>query len=135
MWAGTQSGASVVPELGLCWASSSSWAVWGDWNPSSPVVKHWRDEDLLRPPLVIPFHTAQKAMVDFSGISGQEQRFLVVLASGMCAAGAKTVAGLSFVSKGQFNFISGGIYLEAQGDLNEFRLSTLLNKHKNYSVC
>lgn len=74
-------------------------------------------------------------MVDFSGISGQEQRFLVVLASGMCAAGAKTVAGLSFVSKGQFNFISGGIYLEAQGDLNEFRLSTLLNKHKNYSVC
>lgn len=51
---------------------------------------------------MIPFHTAQKAMADFSGISGQEQRFLVVLASGMCAAAARTVAGLSFVPKGQF---------------------------------
>lgn len=91
-----------MPELGLCWASSSSWAAWGDWTPSPPVVKHWCDEDVLRPPLVIPFHTAQKAMADFSGISEQEQRFLVVLASGMCAAGARTFAGMRFVPKGQF---------------------------------
>lgn len=96
----------------------------GDQDPTPPVVTHWGDEGLLSLPLVLPSHTAHKAVTAFAGILACRQRFLVFLSlrcncyrdRDWMLCHRPIIAGLA------------GHYLEAQGDLKEFRFSNCLKQ-------
>lgn len=111
--ANTQSGVSMVVAIWCPCLACQGWAspsgVSGDQNTSPHVFLIGVMRASSSSPPVIPLHTVHKALADFSGISGWEQRLLVVQCLGCVCCRAGTVAGLILCPWANFSLVGGDV--------------------------